>query len=86
LARPRLEFSRETIPTLSETIVLCSDLGWGVNSAIKPKPGEDQTTAMAVITTARSMLGRHCYETVVLVVLSSVKPEAQGTLQRAGPH
>jgi len=35
------EFSGETIPTLPETIVLCRDLGLGINIEIKPNPGEE---------------------------------------------
>ena len=35
------ELFGETIPTLPETIVLCRDLGLGMNIEMKPIPGEE---------------------------------------------
>lgn len=77
-------FSGEPIPTFLETIILCRDLGLGMNIEIKPSPGEERETASAALAMLDTVLDHHDQATARSVVFSSFKLEALETLRDEG--
>ena len=79
------EFQGETIPTFQETIILCRELGLGMNIEIKPNPGEERATAIAALAMLDTVLGEKDHEIAGSIVFSSFKPDALETLRIEAP-
>lgn len=75
-------FIGEPIPTLSEVIQLCADLGLALNIEIKPNPGQDEQTAWAIA----DLLTAQWPDSLPWPLVSSFSIASLMALRRVAPH
>ncbi len=75
-------FRGETIPTFEETLSLLGELALGANIEIKPCPGRESETAVAVVAALDRLWPQH----LPTPLLSSFKDEALAAAQKSGPR
>lgn len=75
-------FRDERIPDFSETIALLRELGLGANIEIKPCPGREEETALAVV----EALDREWPAELPTPLLSSFKDASLAAAQKKAPH
>jgi glycerophosphoryl diester phosphodiesterase len=80
------KFEGQMVPTFHETITLCQQLGLGMNIEIKPNPGEERTTAVAVLAMLDTRLGREELDFSRSILFSSFKIDTLETLRDDGPQ
>lgn len=75
-------FRGEKVPDFEETIALLNELGLGANIEIKPCPGREEETAIAVV----EALDRLWPAELPTPLLSSFKDSALAAAQQKAPH
>lgn len=75
-------FAVTPVPTFTQALRLCGELGLWVNAEIKPTPGTDEATGHAVAATVVAHLARH---PATAVVLSSFSPLALQAARDVAP-
>lgn len=75
-------FTGEPIPTLSEVISLCADLGLGLNIEIKPNPGQDEETAWSIA----DVLSAQWPDTLAWPLISSFRLSSLMAIRNVAPH
>jgi glycerophosphoryl diester phosphodiesterase len=75
-------FKNERVPEFEETVALLKELGLGANIEIKPCPGREEETAIAVV----EALDRIWPAELPTPLLSSFKDAALAAAQQKAPH
>lgn len=75
-------FRDERIPDFSETVAVLRELGLGANIEIKPCPGREEETAVAVV----EALDREWPSQLPTPLLSSFKDASLAAAQKKAPH
>ena len=75
-------FVNERVPDFSETMVLLRELGLGANIEIKPCPGREEETAIAIV----EALDKEWPSELPTPLLSSFKDAALAAAQQKAPH
>ena len=75
-------FAGEPIPRLDGIAAACRANGWGLNIEIKPTPGDERETGLAVAKAVRRLWAG----SATLPLLSSFRPDALAAAQAAAPE
>lgn len=75
-------FAVSPVPTFTQVLRLCGELGLWVNAEIKPTPGTDEATGHVVAATVAAHLA---HQPATEIVLSSFSPAALQAAMRAAP-